>query len=97
MGECHLNLFALAGGALERRRAGQSAHLITGLFIDIARDLAGWRVGTALPLQGTAIAIGLARPVEPRPALMHSAGGPESVPSGADVEVGLCIVAKVGP
>jgi hypothetical protein len=55
--------------------AGKLAGLVSGRFIDIARDLALRRIGAALRLQRARRTIVFAGPVEQRGAAMQPAGG----------------------
>ena len=53
MGECHFHLVALAAGLVEGLGIGQCPYVITDVLIDVAWNLALWRVGAALPFEGT--------------------------------------------
>jgi hypothetical protein len=57
MGKQHLNALAALARSLIGQRAGQCTGNLSGMLLDAARDLAGWRVGTAtlLEMAGTTV------------------------------------------
>lgn len=69
MGEQHLNLLPAMARALVGRRVCQASGDITSIFVEVTWHFALRCVRTALRLEGTALAIRLARSVEPRPIL----------------------------
>ena len=64
MGEQHLNPLALVPRLLEGWDAGQRSDEVAGILIDVPRDLALRRVGTATRFKQTRIAGELAGPVQ---------------------------------
>lgn len=64
MGEQHLNPLALMPGLLEGWGAGQRSDEVAGILIDVPRDLALRRVGTATRFEQTRITVELAGPVQ---------------------------------
>ena len=95
MGESHLDFLAFVARVSEGRCLGQGANMIANILIDIARDPARWRLGTASALQRTGSAIWTSRPVIERPAVMHPARGPERLAAGAGVAVMLGVEDEV--
>src|SRR6185437_833725 len=62
--EQHLDLLASMSDLFVGGRAGKGPGHVAGILVDVARDLAGWGVGTALGLEHTAITIALTGPVD---------------------------------
>ncbi len=63
MGEQHFDLFPTAAGDLKSRRGGKGPRDITGVFVDIPRNLARDIIRAALRLEFADVAILLARAV----------------------------------
>jgi hypothetical protein len=53
----HLDLLALVARLFELRRTHEAARMIAGILMDVACDLARWRVRTALRLEWTCAAV----------------------------------------
>ena len=69
MGEQHLDLLPSMTRTLIGRRVCQASGDIARIFIEVTRHFPLRRVRAALRLEGTLLAIRLARPVQPRPVL----------------------------
>jgi hypothetical protein len=59
---------------------------ITGVFVEVARDLARISRGAALCSERAHIAVALRRAVEQRTSLVHGATGPQQLAAGTDVD-----------
>jgi hypothetical protein len=93
--KAHLDPLPLIAGLLQLRCAHESARVITGLFVHVARDCALGHVWAALRLQGARAAIELARPVAERAAVVHPAGRPQRFAIRASVFVLLLVEGEV--
>ena len=105
MGEKHLDLFPAMTRTLVGRRVCQASGDIARIFVEVTRHFALRRVRAALRLEGAALAIRLARPVQPRPVLgdaraRRRVGPPElhqQLALRAGVVVAFGVEHEVGP
>src|SRR5450432_607452 len=68
---------------------------VSGVFMDVARDLARWFFWAALGFERAYIAIELAGAIQKRLALMHGATGPEPLSTRAMVDVIGRVISEV--
>jgi hypothetical protein len=71
--EPHLDLLALTPRLLKALSAGERPGNVSGMLMDIARDLARWFFWTALRFERAYIAVELAGAIQKRLALMYGA------------------------
>ena len=73
MREPHLDLLALMSRLLEALGASERPGNVSGMLMDVARDLTRWFFWTALWFEWAYIAVELAGAIQKRLALMHGA------------------------
>ena len=93
--EPHLDLLALAPRLLEALGASERPRDISGVLMDIARDLTRWFFWAALGFERASVAVELAGTIQKRLALVHGAARPEPLSSRAMVDVTGRVIAKV--
>src|ERR1700722_12862087 len=93
--EPHLDLLALMPRPFEGLGASQRSGDVPGVLMDVTRDLARWFFWTALRFKRAYIAVELARTIQKRLALVHSAARPEPLSARAVVDVAGRIISKV--
>jgi hypothetical protein len=71
--EPHLDLLALMSRLLEAPGASERPGNVSGVLVDIARDLARWFLWAALRFEWANVAIELACAIQKRLALVHGA------------------------
>src|SRR6476620_4866527 len=75
--------------------AGERPRNVSGVFMDVARDLARWFFWTALRFERAYIAVELARTIQKRLALVHGAARSEPLSARAVVDVVGRVISKV--
>ena len=93
--EPHLNLLSLTSRLLEALGASKGACNVSGVFMDVARDLARGLLWGALRFEWASIAIELACALQKRLALVYCAARPEPLSTWAVVDVAGRIISKV--
>src|SRR5712675_2581202 len=93
--EPHLDLLALPSRLLKALGASERPGNVSGVFMDVARDLARWIFWTALRFKRAYIAVELARTIQKRLALVHGAARSEPLSARAVVDVVGRIISKV--
>ena len=95
MPEPHLNLLAFPSRLLESLGAGERPGNVSGVFMDVARDLARWFLRAALRFEWADIAVELAGTIQKRLALMHGAARSKPLSARAVVDVAGRVIFKV--
>ncbi len=95
MCEPHLDLLALMSRPLKARGAGERPGNVSGVFMDVARDLARWFLWAALRFERANIAVELAGTIQKCFALVHCTARPEPLSARAVVDVACRIISKV--
>ena len=95
MCEPHLDLFAFTSRLFEALGAGERTGNVSGVFMDVARDLARGLLWGALRFEWASIAIELACALQKRLALVYCAARPEPLSTWAVVDVAGRIISKV--
>src|ERR1700704_2224807 len=80
--EPHLDLLALTSRLLKALGASERPGNVSGMLVDVARDLASWFLWTALRFERANIAVELAGTIQQCLAFVHGAARPESLPPG---------------
>ena len=93
--EPHLDLLAFPSRLLESLGAGERPGNVSGVFMDVARDLARWFLRAALRFEWADIAVELAGTIQKRLAFVHGAARPEPLSARAVVDVAGRIISKV--
>jgi hypothetical protein len=81
--EPHLDLLALMSRLLEALGARERPGNVSGVLMDVARDLARWFFWTALRFERAYIAVELAGTIQKRLALVHGAARPKPLSARA--------------
>ena len=95
MCELHLDLLAIMPRTFNALGARERPGNVSGMLMDIARDIALWFLGTALRFERAYIAVELACAIQKCLALMHRAVRSELLSARAVVEVASRIISKV--
>ncbi len=95
MREPHLDLLALMSRLLEALGASERAGNVSGVLMDVARDLARWFLWAALRFEWANVAIELACAIQKRLALVHGAARPKPLSARAVVDVAGRVISKV--
>ena len=82
MCEPHLDLLALAPRLLKALGASERAGNVSGVFMDVTRDLARRLLWAALRFERAYVAVELACTIQKRLALVHGAARSEPLPPG---------------
>src|SRR5882724_9499463 len=93
--EPHLDLLALAPRLLKALGASERSGDVSGMLMDIARNLARRFIWAALRFEGAYIAVKFACTIQKRLALVHGAARPEPLSARAMVDVAGRIISKV--
>src|SRR5882672_3270822 len=93
--EPHLDLLALASRLLKALGTSERPGDVSGVLMDVARDLARWVFRTALRFERAYVAVELAGTIQKRLALVHSATRPEPLSAWAVVDVIGRVISKV--
>ena len=95
MCEPHLDLLALTSRLLKALSAGERPRNVSGMLMDVARDLALWFLWAALRFEWAYIAVELTCAIQKRLALMHRAARSELLSARTVVDVTCRIISKV--
>jgi len=93
--EPHLDLLALTSRLLKALSASERSRNVSGMLMDVARDLALWFLWAALRFEWAYIAVELTCAIQKRLALMHRAARSELLSARAVVDVTCRIISKV--
>jgi hypothetical protein len=91
----HLDLLALTSRRLEALGASERPGNVSGMLMDIARDLARRFLWAALWSEWANVAVELACTIQKRLALVHGAARPKPLSARAVVDVGSRVISKV--
>ena len=87
MRESHLDLLALASRLLKALSTSERPGHVSGVFVDVARNLVRWVFRTALRFEWAYIAVELAGAVQKRLPFMHGATRAKPLSTRAMVDV----------
>ena len=95
MCEPHLDLLALTSRLLKALGASERPGNVSGMLVDVARDLASWFLWTALRFERANIAVELAGTIQKCLARVHCTARPEPLSARTLVDVVCRIISKV--
>jgi hypothetical protein len=93
--EPHLDFLPFTSRLLKAVGASERPGDVSGVLMDIARDLARWVLWTALRFEWTYIAVELAGAIQKGLALMHGTTRAKSLPARAVINVARRVISKV--
>lgn len=94
MRELNLDLLGLAAGPLKALGASERPGDVSGILMDVSRDLARWLLWAALRFERTSIAVELAGAIQKGFALVPGAARPKPLSTQAVVDVAGRVIWK---